>query len=103
MKYVITWHERNPGSSEYEALQKQVLEIFKGKKLPVGCTIHQCLVRTGEFGGYMFLETDSPETDTLPHLLHPLIDRLDNHLRSAFEIKIDPVVDVTDAVVATVT
>ena len=103
MKYVITWHEREASSREYETLQKRILEIFKGWKIPAGSTIHQCLVRPGEFGGYMIVETDSPQTDNLAHLLHPIFDRLDDHLRSAFQFKAEPVVDVTNAVVAFVT
>lgn len=103
MKYVITWHERGPASSEYEALHKRILEIFEGFKMPLGGTICECLLRVGEFGGYMVFETDGPQTDTLGRFLDPIHDRLDDHLRSAFQIKVEPVVDVTASVVASVT
>lgn len=98
MKYVITWHERAETSSEYEALQNRILEIFKDWKMPAGCTVNQCLVRVGEFGGYMILETGSPQTDDLGPLLDSVYNRLDPHTLSAFEFKADPVVDVTGAV-----
>lgn len=105
MKYVITWHEREASSSEYEAAKNRLLEVFKDFKMPKGCKIHQCLVRAGEFGGYMVLETESSavETETLGRILDPVVDRIDNHLRSDFQIKVEPVVDVTNAVAEFVT
>ncbi len=92
MKYVITWHERPAASSrDYEAAQERVLEIFKDWKFPASFTIHQFVVRVGEYGGYMIAETDKP---------------IDIHyvtsVFAAFEFKVEPVVDVMDAVAAEV-
>ncbi len=92
MKYVITWHERPAASSrDYEAAQERVLEIFKDWKFPASFTIHQFVVRVGEYGGYMIVETDKP---------------IDIHyvtsVFAAFEFKVEPVVDVMDAVAAEV-
>jgi Protein of unknown function (DUF3303) len=101
MKYVVSWHERAADSLEYEAAKKRLLEIFKDFKMPAGCTIHQCLVRVGEFGGYILLETNAEaETDTLGRILDPVYDRIRDHFRADFQFKVDPVVDVTDAVAA---
>ncbi len=106
MKYVMAWHEREESSPrEYEAAHQHLLEVFKDFKLPKGCKIHQCLVRDGKFSGYVVFETDTAEveTDTLGRILHPVKDRIDDHFRSNFQYKIDPVVDVTNAVAAYVT
>ena len=102
MKYVITWHEREDSSQGYDAAKNRLLEALKGFKVPNGCTIRECLVRRGEFGGYMIFETETagPE-DTLGRI--PVFDRIDDHLRSHFQFKIEPVVDVTEAVAAFVT
>ena len=59
MKYVITWHEREASPPEYERARKHLLGMFKDWKLPAGCTIHECLVREGQFAGYIVFETDS--------------------------------------------
>jgi Protein of unknown function (DUF3303) len=106
MKYVITWHEREASSDEYEAAKKHLLEVFKDFKMPEGYKIHQCLVRTGEFGGYMIFETDTAavEADHLGRILDPIFDRIDDHsFRGNFQFKVEPVADVTDAVAAFVT
>jgi len=88
MKYVITWRERPAASSrDYEAAQERVLEIFKDWKMPASFTVHHFVVRVGDYGGYMILETDKP---------------IDIHyvtsVFAAFEFKVEPVVDVMDAV-----
>jgi len=104
MKYVITWHEREASPAEYERWRKQLLEVFKDFKMPEGCKIQQCLVRHGEFGGYMILETNTADVETdLGRILHPVHERINDHLRANFQFKIDPVVDVTNAVAAYVT
>jgi hypothetical protein len=101
MKYVITWHEREADSSEYEAAKRHLSEVFKGFKLPEGYKIHQCLIRSGEFGGYLIFETNTEaETETLGRILDPVYDRISEHLRADFQFKVEPVTDVTDAVVA---
>jgi hypothetical protein len=88
MKYVITWRERPAASSrEYEAAQERILEIFKDWKMPASFAIQQFVVRVGEYGGYMIVETDKP-TD-----IHYICS-----VYAAFEFKVEPVVDVMDAV-----
>jgi hypothetical protein len=61
MKYVITWHERPAASfRDYEAAQERILGIFKDWQMPA--TIQQFVVRIGEFGGYMIVETANQQT-----------------------------------------
>ena len=88
MKYVISWRERPAASSrEYEAAHERILEIFKDWKMPASITMHQFVVRIGDYGGYMILDTDKP-TDI--HFISSVF--------AAFEFKVEPVVDVMDAV-----
>jgi hypothetical protein len=89
MKYVISWRERPGGSfRDYEAAQERVLEIFnKNWKMPDSFTVHQFVVRIGDYGGYMIVETDNP-TDI--HYVTSVF--------AVFEFKVEPVVDVMDAV-----
>ena len=51
--------------------------------------ITEFLVRVGEFGGYMVVETDSPSD------IHKLTT-----IFAAFQFKLEPVLDVMDAVAA---
>jgi hypothetical protein len=89
MKYVVSWRERPTGSArDYEAAHERVLEIFSEKfKMPASFKMHQFVVRVGDYGGYMVLETDTP-TDI--HYLSSIF--------AVFEWKVEPVVDVMDAV-----
>jgi len=89
MKYVISWRERPAASSrDYEAAHERVLEIFnKDWKMPASFLMHQFVVRVGDYGGYMIVETDKP-TDI--HYVTSIF--------AAFEFKVEPVVDVMDAV-----
>jgi hypothetical protein len=88
VKYVITWRERAAGSyQDYEAAQERVLRVFKDWQMPSSMTIHQFVVRVGEFGGYMVVDCDKP-TDI--HYLTTVF--------AVFEFKVEPVVDVMDAV-----
>ena len=89
MKYVISWRERPAaGAREYEAAHERVLQIFnKDFKMPESFKIHQFVVRVGDYGGYMIVETDKP-TDI--HYLSSIF--------AVFEWKVEPVVDVMDAV-----
>jgi hypothetical protein len=88
MKYVVSWRERSAASSrEYEAAHERILQIFKNWQMPASFKIHQFVVGIGNYGGYMIVETDKP---------------LDIHyvtsVFAAFEFKVEPVVDVMDAV-----
>jgi muconolactone delta-isomerase len=90
MKYMVTWWERPGGSAvEYEAAQKRVLQLFSAWQMPESLTFHQFLVRVGEFGGYAVVETDSLED------IHKLTSAF-----AVFQFRIEPVVDVMDAVAA---
>jgi muconolactone delta-isomerase len=92
MKYVITWSERPQGSpAEYEAAQKRVLELFQPWQKPASLTIHQFVVRVGEWGGYMVLETDDLAA------IHQLTT-----IFAVFRFRVEPVIDVMDAVAAEV-
>lgn len=89
MKYVVSWRERPAASSkDYEAAHRRCLQIFnKDFKMPASFTMHQFVVRVGDYGGYMILETDKP-TDI--HYLSSIF--------ALFEWKVEPVVDVMEAV-----
>ena len=90
MKYVISWRERPAASSrEYEAAHERILAIFKDMKMPASFKILQFVIRVGDYGGYMVMESDKP-TDI--HYFTSLF--------AAFEFKVETVVDVMDAVAA---
>jgi len=90
MKYVVSWRERPAASfRDYEAAQERVLDVFKSWQMPASFTIHQFVVRVGEYGGYMIVETDSL-TD-----LHYVTS-----VFAVFEFTVEPVIDVMDAVAA---
>jgi hypothetical protein len=89
MKYVISWRERPAASSrDYEAAHERILEIFSEKwKMPASFSMLQFVVRIGDYGGYMIIDTDTP---------------IDIHFFTStfavLEFKVEPVVDVMDAV-----
>ena len=89
MKYVVSWHERPAASfRDYEAAQERVLKIFnKDWKMPPSFTMHQFVVRVGDYGGYIVVETDKPED------IHYFAN-----VFAVLEFKVEPVVDVMDAV-----
>ena len=90
MKYVVTWWERPGGSAaDYEGAQKRILGLFQQWQMPEALTFHQFLVRVGEFGGYAVIETDDPAA------LHTVTT-----VFAAFQFRVEPVLDVMDAVAA---
>ena len=90
MKYVLTWWERPGGSyADYEAAQKRVLNVFEPWEMPESLAIHQFVVRVGEFGGYMVLETDNVAD----------VQKLTTTF-AVFQFRLEPVMDVMDAVAA---
>ena len=92
MKYVLTWWERPGGShAENEAAQKRVLNVFQQWEAPESFNIHQFLVRVGELGGYMVLETDDVAE------VHK-----ETTIFAVFQFRVEPVLDVMDAVAAQV-
>jgi hypothetical protein len=91
MKYVLSWRERPTGSArEYEKAHERVLEIFNPQyKLPASFKMHQFVVRVGDYGGYMIIETDNPAD------IHYV-----SSVFAVFEWTVEPVLDVMDAVAA---
>lgn len=88
VKYVLTWRERPAGSAkDYEDAQQRVLSVFSKWEMPEALTIHQFLVRVGEFGGYAVVQTDDVAA------IHRLTTAF-----AMFEFKVEPVMDVMDAV-----
>jgi hypothetical protein len=88
MKYMLTWWERPGGSyADYESAQKRVLAVFQKWEMPASLAIHQFLVRIGEFGGYAVIETE------LPADIHRLTT-----VFAVFQFRLEPVLDVMDAV-----
>src|SRR5205823_3495971 len=52
-KYVLRWDERPAaGTREYEAIQSRILQVFREWSAPEGITIHQFVIRVGDWGGY---------------------------------------------------
>jgi hypothetical protein len=90
MKYVLTWWERPGGSAaDQELAQKRILDVFQKWEIPETITIHQFLVRVGEFGGYAVLETDDlAEVEKLIAIY------------AAFQFRLEPVLDVEEAAAA---
>jgi len=90
MQSMITWYERPMGSAaDYEGLQKRIMAVFKEWKIPESVKVHHFLVRAGDWGGFMLVETDDfaaihKMTSTYP----------------AFEFRVDPALDIQDAVAA---
>lgn len=63
MKYLINWNERPQGSAiEYENAQKRILELFQHWEMPSEVKMHAFVVRVGDWGGSMLIETDDPLT-----------------------------------------
>jgi hypothetical protein len=91
MKYVISWRERPAASSrEYEAAHERILEIFSDKwKFPTSFTMKEFVIRVGDYGGYMIVETDKPAD------IHYVTS-----IFAAFEFKVEPVLDIMEAVAA---
>jgi hypothetical protein len=89
MKYVISWRERPAATfRDYEAAQERVLRIFnKDWKMPASFTVHQFVVRVGDYGGYMIVETNQPAD------IHYFTS-----VFAVLQFKVEPVVDVMDAV-----
>ncbi len=90
MKYMITWYERPMGSAaDYEDLQKRIMAVFKDWKPPKTVKVHHFLVRAGDWGGFMLVETDDFAA------IHNMTTTW-----AAFEFRVDPVLDIQDAVAA---
>jgi hypothetical protein len=88
MKYMITWNERSQGSpADYENAQKRILDVFRPWKAPESLKIEMFVIRVGDWGGYMLVES----TDLLE--VHKLTTLLPSF---AFEVR--PVVPIGDAV-----
>jgi hypothetical protein len=87
-KFVLRWDERPAaGTPEYEATQSRILQVFREWSTPEGLTIHQFVIRVGDWGGYMVFETDNLAD------IHFLSTAL-----AGFTFQLEPVIDVMDAV-----
>jgi muconolactone delta-isomerase len=90
MKFMISWCERSMGSAaNYAGAQKRIMAVFKEWKIPESVTVLHFLVRAGDWGGFMLVETDDfaaihRMTTTYPE----------------FEFRVDAVLDIQDAVAA---
>ena len=90
MKHMITWHERPMGSpKDYEDAHHRILNVFKNWKCPASMKIIEFVIRVGEWGGFMLVETDDAAamhkfTTTFP----------------SFTFHVDQVINVQDAVTA---
>lgn len=90
MKYMITWQERSQGSAlEYENAQKRILEVFKHWQNPAKFDIKCFVVRVGEWGGHLLIETDNLAA------IHQLCSTF-----PAFSFCVTPVLDIQEAVSA---
>ncbi len=66
-----------------------MLELFLPWQKPDSLNIHQFVIRVGEWGGYMVLETDDMAA------IHKLTTIL-----AVFQFRLEPVIDVMDAIAA---
>jgi muconolactone delta-isomerase len=90
MKVMISWRERPMGSaSAYENAQKRILAVFKHYKFPESMKVLQFVIRVGDWGGYMLVET----TDMVS--VHKFTSML-----PAFEFRMEQVIDIGEAVSA---
>jgi hypothetical protein len=88
MKCMISWFERPQGSAlEYENAQKRILGVFRHWEMPSTLKVEAFVVRVGEWGGHMLVET----TDMAA--VHRLCSTF-----PAFEFQVHPVLDVHEAV-----
>lgn len=90
MQYTITWTERPMGSAaDYEAAQKRILDVFGKWEFPESVTVHAFVVRVGEWGGLMLVETDDAAA------IHTMTSTF-----PAFEFHVASVLPVADAIPA---
>jgi muconolactone delta-isomerase len=90
MKYLMRWSERPYGTaSAYEEAQGRVLAMMQHWQPPASITIHQFLVRVGNYAGYAVLETD--DLAALQQMTSTF---------AVFDFVIEPVLDVGDALAA---
>ena len=88
MKCMVTWFERPQGSAlEYENAQKRILGVFRHWQMPAGLKVHVFVVRVGEYGGHMLVETSDLGA------IHKLTSTF-----PAFEFRVHPVLDIQEAV-----
>lgn len=89
-KYVVKWTERAAGSyQDGEAAQERILQLFQNYQVPETLDIQQFVVRLGEYGGYMVVQTDDLEA---MHRFYSVF--------TTFDFEVHPVLDVMTAVAA---
>ena len=88
MKCMVSWSERPQGSAlEYENMQKRILGVFRHWEMPSSLKLHLFVVRVGEWGGHMLVETNDLAA------IHKLTSTF-----PAFEFRVHPVLDIQEAV-----
>lgn len=88
MKYMISWFERPQGSAvEYENAQKRILGVFRHWQMPPSLKVQLFVVRLGEWGGHMLVETSDAAA------IHKLCSTF-----PAFEFRVHAVLDIQHAV-----
>lgn len=86
----MTWKRKQHGTAgAHAAAEARVLDLMQGWRKPEGVVIHQFVVRSGESGGYAVFETEDPEAV-----------RAAVEVFSAFNFRMDPVVDIDVALAA---
>jgi muconolactone delta-isomerase len=90
MKQMISWRERPMGSpADYESAQSRILSVFKHWKQPESFKVLQWVIRVGDWGGYLLVET----TDVAA--IHQLSTML-----PSFEFRVEQCMDLQDAIKA---
>ena len=90
MKYIVSWNERPQGSPiEYENAQKRILSTFQHWEMPKALDVKHFLVRVGDMGGHILVETDDPRALLTFTTAFP-----------AFTFKVEPVLEIGEAVAA---
>jgi hypothetical protein len=85
---MISWYERPHGSAlEYEKAQKRILGVFRNWEMPSSLKVHVFVVRVGEWGGHLLVETNELTA------IHKLASTF-----PAFEFRVHPVLDIQEAV-----
>src|SRR2546425_13255469 len=88
MKYRLRWSDRPHGSPiEYEKAEKRILEVFTQGRAPANFKIELFVIRVGDWGGYMMLDSDDPLA------VHKFCSML-----PAFIFEARPVIPIEDAV-----
>lgn len=90
MRYLLSWRERpNATAGAYEAAQRRCVRLLDRWRAPGSLRTLLYLKRVADFGGYALVECDDPQA----------IHRWTT-VFAVLEFRLEPVLEVTDAVVA---